>query len=564
MLPLGFALPIQKNCNHRLRRRETLKRRLLAIALSAGLLGTTLPSPVRANDELGKGQIKHVLLISVDGLHALDVANYIAAHKDSALAEIAENAITYSNARTPANSDSFPGLLALITGGSPISHGLFYDVSYDRLIFDPTNTTCSGGPGNMMVFDESIDVYNSSNVSENKIDVTKLPNILDNFGNCVRFHPHNAVRSNTIFEVVKFNGGGRTAWADKHPAYDIANGPSGIGVDDLYTPELTNAPGFDNTVSVVCTVQNDYLKVNAILNEIHGKTHDGKPASVPAVFGMNFQAVSVGQKLAKDNAAGGCTADTDPTINGQPGGYLDGAGTPTAVLSYGLKKTDEALGMMLKALKDEHIYNSTLFIVTAKHGQSPINPVKVNKPGHFADLVAALPDAGTNPAAAIIAAANNCTTGPCGFVQDDDIALIWLPDQSKDAEVAAYLNTNAKALFIDEVLSGNEIKLKFRNPLKDSRTPDILVQPIYGTIYTGSKAKNAEHGGFSFADTNVGLIVSNPSIDHKVVKTPVLTSQVAATIIEALGIDPSKLQAVKREGTQVLPFLFSDSEGDDE
>ena len=51
---------------------------------------------------------------------------------------------------------------------------------------------------------------------------------------------------------------------------------------------------------------------------------------------------------------------------------------------------------MIQALKQQGIYNSTLFIVSAKHGQSPINPVKVNKPGHFADLVAALPDAGTN------------------------------------------------------------------------------------------------------------------------------------------------------------------------
>lgn len=542
-----------------------MKQKLLALALSAGLIGSALPNPARANDELNRGQIKHVLLLSIDGLHSLDVANYVANHPESALGELADHAVTYSNARTPANSDSFPGLLALLTGGSPISHGLFYDVSYDRKIFDPTNTTCSGGAGNTMVFDESIDVYNSAVVSQNRIDVTKLPNILDEFGNCVRFFPHNAMRSNTIFEVVKFNGGGVTAWADKHPAYDIVNGPSGKGVDDLFTPELTNAGGFDNTVSVVCTVQNDALKVTGILNEIKGLTHDGKRApAVPAVFGMNFQAVSVGQKLEKDNAAGGCKADTDPSINGQAGGYLDGAGTPTAVLSYGLKKTDEAIGQMVKALKDQHIYNSTLIIVTSKHGQSPINPVKTNKPGHFADLVAALPDAGTNPAAAVLANAAACSTGPCGFVQDDDIALIWLPDQTKDAEVAAYLNANAKALFIEEVLAGNEIKLKFRNPRTDSRTPDILVQPIYGTIYTTSTAKNAEHGGFSFGDTQVGLIVSNPSIDHRVVKSPVLTSQVAPSILQALGLDPNKLQAVQREGTPVLPFLFSDGDRDDE
>jgi hypothetical protein len=91
-------------------------------------------------------------------------------------------ASTYSNAGTPANSDSFPGLLALITGGSPISHGLFYDVSYDRTIFDPTNTACAGSPGNNMVFDESIDLYNAANVSQNVTDPTKLPRRLDSRG----------------------------------------------------------------------------------------------------------------------------------------------------------------------------------------------------------------------------------------------------------------------------------------------------------------------------------------------------------------------------------------------
>jgi len=497
--------------------------------------------------------IKHVLLISVDGLHALDVANYVQSHPGSALAELSRHGVIYSNARTPANSDSFPGLMALVTGGSPLTSGLFYDVSYSRDIFDPTNTTCSGGAGNTMVFDESIDVYNAQNVSLNVIDPTKLPRRLEH-GACIPLWPHQAIRTNTIFEVVKA-AGGHTAWADKHPAYDWVNGPSGKGVDDLYTPEITNAPGLDATVSVVCTVENDYKKVQAIINEIHGLNHDGTPGpGVPAVFGMNFQAVSVGEKLAKDNSDGSCADDTG-TLNGQPGGYLDGAGTPSAVLEYGLDKTDQALHSMVQALESQGIYDSTLFIVSAKHGQSPINPVKVNKPGHFADLVAALPDGGTNPAALVIASAAACSTGPCGFVQDDDIALLWLPDQSQVPAVAAYLNANASALFIDEVLAGNEIKLKFNDPNHDSRTPDILVQPIYGTIYTGSTKKNAEHGGFSFGDTNVGLIVSNPSLKAEVLKTPVATSQVAVTILQALGLDPNALKAVQVEKTVELPGL---------
>jgi hypothetical protein len=538
-----------------------LRKSIAAIGLGIALLGRT--SPARAgNDEIHGHKIKHVLLISVDGLHSLDVANYVAAHPSSGLASLSNHGVTFSNARTPANSDSFPGLLALLTGGSPISHGLFYDVSYDRTIFDPTNTSCSGGAGNTMVFDETTDKYTSANVSLNVLDPATLPNHIDSNGKCVRLFPHNAIRSNTIFEVVKASGG-HTAWADKHPAYDLVNGPSGDGVEDLYTPEITNNNGFDATASVVCTVANDQLKVNAILNEIHGLRHDGTPGpGVPAVFGMNFQAVSVGQKLATDNKDGSCTADTQFT--GQPGGYTDGAGTPTAVLAYGLQKTDEALSSFIKALKAQGIYDATLVIVTAKHGQSPINPAKVNKPGHFADLVAALPDAGASPAAAVLANAAACSTGPCGFVMDDDIALIWLPDQSKTPEVAAYLNANANALFIEEVLAGEELSARFNSPLYDSRTPDIIVQPVYGTFYSTSGKKIAEHGGFSFGDTNVGLIVSNPSLDRRQVKTPVVTSQVAVTVLGALGIDGSQLDAVRKEQTSVLPFVFTDGGRNDQ
>src|SRR6266446_8030887 len=104
-------------------------------------------------------------------------------------------------------------------------------------------------------------------------------------------------------------------------------------------------------------------------------------------------------------------------------------------------------------------------------------------------------------------------------------------------------------------MGGDELKLRFNDPLKDSRTPDIIVRPNYGTIYTTSAAKNMEHGGFNYSDTNVGLIVSNPSMESKVVKSPVATSQVAPTILQALGIDPELLNSVAVEKTKVLPGL---------
>src|SRR6266704_5534825 len=76
-----------------------------------------------------------------------------------------------------------------------------------------------------------------------------------------------------------------------------------------------------------------------------------------------------------------------------------------------------------------------------------------------------------------IAGAANCPNGPCGFLQDDDIALIWLRDQSQTQAVASYLNANSKALFIQNVLAGDSMTLKFNDPLSDARTPDLMVQP---------------------------------------------------------------------------------------
>src|SRR5262249_44988295 len=213
-------------------------------------------------------------------------------------------------------------------------------------------------------------------------------------------------------------------------------------------------------------------KVQAIINQIHGLRHDGSPGPgvAPAIFGMNFQAVSVGQKLATDNRDRSCSNDP---FTGQQGGYLDGDGTPRPVLAYGLDQTDAALASMIAALRQQGIYESTLFIVTAKHGQSPINPKLVNKPGHFPDLVATLPDASSNPAALAIAAAAACGPGSCGFVQDDDVALIWLGNQSQTEDVRHYLNVNAPALFIEQVMAGCEIGLRLYNPVSDSRTAEL-------------------------------------------------------------------------------------------
>jgi predicted AlkP superfamily pyrophosphatase or phosphodiesterase len=459
--------------------------------------------------------IKRVLMISVDGMHAADLANYIKNNPQSNMAALSNHGITYSNTSTSKPSDSFPGLLSMVTGGSPNSTGVFYDNSYDRKLLPHSGWNMGDKPGTNVLYDETID----NNL--NQIDgggginpamlprdpLTKQP-----------VYPHNYVRVNTIFEVIK-NAGMHTAWADKHLAYDLVNGPSGKGVQDLYTPEI--AANGDATTSIAKTEANDDLKVTAIQNEIDGKDHTGtKSAPVPTMFGMNFQEVSVAQKL--------------------PGnGYIDGKGTFSPGLAEALKHTDESIGKIVNELKKKNLYDSTMIILTAKHGQSPMDPSKLKITDEKL-ITAGVP------------------SNLIAQMTTDDIGMIWLTDQSKTAEVVAAINKNKEKANIKEVTSyvTSPSKWLFNNPATDSRVPDIVIQPNDGVIYTKPGKKIAEHGGFSKDDTNVALLVSFAGIEKGMKNTNfVQTTQIAPTILKALGLNPDALQAVKKERTQVLPEI---------
>ena len=231
--------------------------------------------------------VKHVLLISFDGLHEQDVARCIGANTCPNLALLAKSGTTYTNAHTPGLSDSFPGLAALVTGGSPKTAGLFYDVSYDRTLYAPSDTNCSGKQGWNVVFDETtgIDAENGGAITHlnggGAFNPQAIPHALIN-GVCKQVFPHNYVKTNTLFEVVKQNvRHARTAWSDKHAwGYDWLNGPSGTGVDDMAHIEINSidaATGTDFTDVFTHTEQFDNLHVQQLINEINGDTTSVTP-----------------------------------------------------------------------------------------------------------------------------------------------------------------------------------------------------------------------------------------------------------------------------------------------
>ena len=584
-------------------------KRLLAMALSVGLIGATVPAPARANDELGEGhRIKHVLLISIDGMHAVDYENCVASKTCPHLAALGRTGVNYTRTTTSRPSDSFPGLMAIVTGGSPRTVGAFYDAAYDRVLAPPkiaTGNGLPGGPCNLNVINGTQTEYEEGN----EFDQSKLNGgfpgystidggvksinpdrlVRDPFNNCKPVYSWNFVRTNTIFGVIHA-AGGYTAWSDKHAGYASVSGPNPpndahpevpANVDDYYSPEvnslqivlpgLTTANGFDCgtivpngddwTTDFDAIKCNDQLKVNAVLNQIHGRTHLGaSKAPVPAIFGMNFQAVSVGQKLIEPKSATRTDANT--------GGYEDASGTPRPKMLAEIQFVDAAIGQMVAALKHEGLFDSTTIIITAKHGQSPIDPNRFFPiPGHSGNN-------GTPPSGIIssfLPAVYNDPNNGFGLAEDD-ISQIWLADSTKTGDAVTALENAATAIGLGQIYYGGSLNTIFNPPgvpenpgpcckLReggDPRSPDIVVIPNVGVVYTGNLKKQSEHGGFAWDDTNVMLLVSNPHLDAHTIHSFVETAQVAPTILKILGLDPSTLDAVRLEGTQVLPSLFGD------
>src|SRR5207249_7793239 len=160
----------------------------------------------------------------------------------------------------------------------------------------------------------------------------------------------------------------RTAYSEKRPSYAFLHGPSGAGVDDLYTPEIACFPF---TPPATCTnallsIQNtkdfDELRVKSVLNEIDGKDHTGaQVAETPALFGMNFQSVNAAKK---------------DSLLPMVGGYADDYSTPNADLAGALAYVDGAIGRMVSELAAQGLTDTTAIIITAKHGETSLDPSK--------------------------------------------------------------------------------------------------------------------------------------------------------------------------------------------
>ena len=552
---------------------------LRAAAAAAGgavLVAGTLASASAATVHGGaaghpRGGIRHVLLLSVDGLHQQDLSWYVQHYPASTLASLVRHGIDYTDALTPVPSDSSPGMVAQATGGDPGVTGIYYDDTYNHDVFPAGTTTCSGpAPGAEVAYEEAIDVNQNSldagqglsglpgsilQMTPNPRDVINPANLPVSAQTCKPIYPNQYLEVNTIFNVAR-QAGLRTAWSDKHPAYLTLSGPSGNGVQDYFTPEINSqALGFpageDWTSDNAATMQYDSYKVQAILNEIDGYNHSRTShVGVPGIFGMNFQTVSTAQKL--------------PSSDGLAGGYLPGGKVPGPLLVRALNYINTQVASMVAEIRAQGLAGSTALIISAKHGQSPTDPADLKR----------VPDA------PIIAAVNAAWTAAhpgagalVSFSTDDDGMLWWLSDRSQAAAefVKQYLLTHSAAgnnvsggpvtvpaSGLARVYAGAQSAAYFGVRSGDPRHPDVFGIVQHGVVYTGGQSKIAEHGGAGLQDRNVPILVDVPGLRHgQVVGAQVGTTQIAPTILRLLGLNPQALQAVRIEHTKVLPGLAS-------
>lgn len=418
----------------------------LSLAVAAWLAGVSGAS-AQVEYEPAQGTPKHAVLIFIDGFRADLLDPELAPH----IAALARAGVRFANAEVGFPSDSMPGILGPLTGASPRGTGIPYDEYYDRhykLAIEITET------------------------------VTVPPGL----------KPHDLLKVPTLFEAAKAKGL-KTAFISKHIGYEVVQGPSGKGVDQLELPESATWKG----------PFKDYDAQNfETLMGWLGK--DGADIAGIYAIAANY--------AMKDH--GVAAAETRSAVSG----------------------IDAEVGKVVDAVKAAGRYDDTVFVVMGDHGDTD-TPNAVASKGD-GSVVGFLAEKGIKAVK----------------ITADDVMLAWLADSGQAREAVALLDTpESKERFgIDRVLG--PAALKAMGDFADDQMPDFVLLVKPGVVYTKLPSKKmAEHGGAFDSDRRVAFAMAGPGVKSgAVLDAKVNIFSTAPTLAKLLGLSlPSATSPVLME-----------------
>jgi arylsulfatase A-like enzyme len=261
---------------------------------------------------------ERVLIISINGLRAVNLANFVSSHPQSELAELTKRGVTYTNAHV-AWPDTAAGMMAMASGGSPISTGIFSIRGYDRSL-QRDGKGCAR-------------VASALDLAAGQVGLLKAE------AGCEAEPAHRLMRVNSIFDLVHA-AGGRTAWADANAAYaDLLRGPSGTALDDVFIAQA--APDGKDRIS--SAEEQDRACVDAVIQWMHSRS------TAPRLSGMSLLGLDAAQRTV-------------------PLSQTSTEGAARSIKTLPLVHIDTQIRRIVTALKNAGLFDSTWIIVTAPHG----------------------------------------------------------------------------------------------------------------------------------------------------------------------------------------------------
>lgn len=362
---------------------------------------------------------------------SLDLDTYVAAHPHSALAELSTRAVVYSNAHLAWNTEA-AGLLALLTGGTPLSTGVY-----------TAGQTCT----------------------------VQSP------------------RVSSIFDLVHARGV-RTAWAGSAAEIRLLEG----GTHDA----LTDTARTQTAAETMQMLARWMASPNA-----------------PQIAGATFQEFAAAQVATKEYAP---------------------LGTMSAALETALDRFDKELTKLIGTLQSSALYDRTWIVLTAASTSGP--PAQLSS--------------GATDTSRLRLAIRRAAPHACVWI--DGLAHIWLQDDAEIQRLANALAAQRHSLGIGDILTPARLRLTLAPPELDERRPAVVLVPLTGIRWTSSAA--GVRARSEDQNANVMLVISGPQFRNRRDPTPVPTTQAAALLLRALGMEKLDLEALHREHSPALPGIF--------